>query len=64
MMAHISELTGTDKPILQEKKDGMFTFDELVYNYENTNEYEAVAYMPETTGDDEFYQKLYVKINK
>jgi Tfp pilus assembly ATPase PilU len=57
-LIHESEITGVDKLILAEKDENMFTFDQLVYLYENTVDYKHVAYLDNGT---EFYEKLYIK---
>lgn len=60
-MLHISEITGTDKPVITEKEKDMFTYDELVYIGENPAEYKLAAFIRIDKNSDELYEKLYTK---
>lgn len=60
-MLHISEIIGTDKPVLTHKDTGLFTYDELVYIGENPTEYTVAAFIRIDDNSEEFYEKLYSK---
>lgn len=55
---HISEITGTDKPILVSKEKNTFTYEEIIYTQQDTN-FEHVAFL--TTDDETLFNKLYSK---
>lgn len=60
-MIHQSEITGIDKPIVNTKEEGQFTYDELVNIGENPATYEVAAFIRIDNDSDEFYEKLYSK---
>lgn len=60
-MLHKNELTGSDLPILNEKEQGTFTYDELVNLGENPADYEPVGFIRTDDMSDEFYEKVYSK---
>lgn len=60
-MLHISEITGSDKPIYEVKEIGMFTYDELVHLNENPTEYQVAGFIQANESSDELYEKLYTK---
>lgn len=59
-MIHISELVGAELPLLQEKEEGMFTHEELIYLYEDVNNYNVVGFKQLDT-DGLLFEKLYSK---
>lgn len=60
-MIHKNELTGTDLPILNDKAEGQFTYDELVNIGENPADYKTVGFIRTDDMSDEFYEKVYSK---
>lgn len=59
-MLSISEIIGSEKPILLEKEVGMLTLDEIVNINENTTDYEHVGFI-QTDEVHELFQKVYSK---
>lgn len=58
-MIHISELAGTDKEIIVEKREGMYTYEEIIYTDQDTNDFKHVAFL--ATDDDTLFTKIYEK---
>ena len=58
-MFHISEVTGTDKPILISKEKGTFTYEEIIYTGQDPANFEHAAFL--TTEDESLFDKLYSK---
>jgi hypothetical protein len=59
LMKH--EIIGSEKPIIFEKKANHYTYDEIVYIGENPEKYIHVGFMPIYVGDNQMFEKLYVK---
>lgn len=59
-MNHISEIIGSEQPILLEKETGMLSFDEIVYINENIEDYKLVGFI-QIDEEKELYEKVYIR---
>lgn len=59
-MIHISEVIGSELPILLEKETGMLSFDEIIYINENIVDYKLVGFI-QIDEDKELYEKIYIR---
>lgn len=62
MMLQKSDIIGSDLPVLTEKEDGMFTYEEALYLGEDLKNYGVIGFIRIDKDSDEFYEKLYVKL--
>lgn len=60
-MNHLSEIIGSEKPILSSKEEGQFTYEELIYLEEDTSKYHVVGYLPEGDEQDQLFLNIYSK---
>lgn len=58
-MIHISEVTGTDKPVFVSKEKDTFTYEEIIYTGQDPTNFKHVAFL--TTEDEHLFDKLYSK---
>ncbi|MCM3405521.1 hypothetical protein [Cytobacillus oceanisediminis] len=56
-----SEIVGSDKPVIFNKKEGQFTYDELINIGELPENYEHVGFKPTYLGNQQMFEKIYQK---
>ncbi|CAI6330594.1 hypothetical protein [Bacillus subtilis] len=56
-----SEVVGSELPVIFEKSNAQFTYEELIYIGENPSEYEHIGFFPVYINDKQLFAKLYEK---
>ncbi|MED3677107.1 MULTISPECIES: hypothetical protein [Bacillus amyloliquefaciens group] len=56
-----SEIVGSELPVIFEKRNEQFTYEELIYIGENPNQYDHIGYLPVYLNDKQLFTKLYEK---
>ncbi|MGG1021184.1 hypothetical protein ABE151_17655 [Bacillus paralicheniformis] len=61
MLFEKSEIIGSEKPVVFEKGESQFTYDELINIGENPEEYNFIGFSPVYLNDTQLFVKLYQK---
>lgn len=61
MYLNKSEIVGSDKPVIFNKGDNQFTYDELINTGENPSTYEHVGFATVYLNGQQLFEKVYQK---